>query len=117
MQQSDTIGQIHSIFTRHDRNYCIFSISGRAEVFLYYSHRSRPLRSLIFGRDFLDQLPQLMKSEEICIECGLGLSIAGGIALDSGDCVEWNCSIAETNRLLSRIMERLGEEGRWIELF
>jgi len=111
------IEKIHHIFVRHDRNYCIFSVIGREEKFLYYSHRSRPLRSLLFGRDFVDRLLQLMKNEELCIECGLGLSIAGGVALDSGDCVEWHCSIAEANRMLSKLKDVLGEQGRWIELF
>jgi hypothetical protein len=71
----------------------------------------------MFGRDFLDKLSQLMKNEELCIECGLGLSIVGGIALDSGDCIEWNCSTAEANRVLAGLRDRLGDEGQWIELF
>jgi hypothetical protein len=117
MSQSVTIGKIHRVFARHDRNYCIFSVTGRDEKFLYFSHRSRPLRSLMFGRDFVGKLPQLMKNEELCIECGLGLSIAGGVALDSGDCVEWHYTIAEANRMLSKLKDVLGEQGRWIELF
>ena len=94
-------------------SYCIFSVTGRDEDFLYYSHTSRPLRSLMFGRDFVGKLPQLMKNEELCIECGLGLSIAGGVALDSGDCVEWHCSIAEANRMLSKLKEMLGRA--WVD--
>jgi hypothetical protein len=117
MSNPVVIEKIHSIFVRHDRNYCIFSVIGRDEKFLYYSHRSRTLRSLIFGRDFVDSLPQLMKNEELCIECGLGLSITGGVALDSGDCVEWHYTIAEANQMLSKLKDVLGEQGRWIELF
>lgn len=111
------IEKIHSIFVRHDRNYCIFSVTGNVDEFLYYSHRSHPLRSLMFGRDFVVNLPQLMKNEELCIECELGLSIAGGVALDSGDCVEWHYTIAEANRMLLKLKDVLGEQGRWIELF
>jgi hypothetical protein len=111
------IEKIHCIFVRHDRNYCIFSVTGNGDDFLYYSHRSHPLRSLMFGRDFVVNLPQLMKNEELCIECGLGLSIVGGVALDSGDCVEWHYTIAEANRMLLKLKEILGEKGGWIELF
>jgi hypothetical protein len=56
-----------------------------------------------------------MKNEEICIECGLGLSIAGCVALDCGDCVEWHYTIAEANRTLSKLKDVLGEQGKWIE--
>jgi hypothetical protein len=70
----------------------------------------------MFGRDFVVNLPQLMKNEELCIECELGLSIAGGVALDSGDCVEWHYTIAEANRMLLKLKDVLGEQGRWIEL-
>lgn len=108
---------IHRIFSRHDRQYCIFSVNGRDEEFLYYSHRSRPLRSLMFGRDFLGQLPRLMEKEDLCIECGLGLLVAGGIALDSGDCIAWHCPVEEANRVLDGLKEKLGDEGQWIELF
>jgi hypothetical protein len=71
----------------------------------------------VFGRDFVGQIPQLIKNEELCIECGLGLSVAGGVVLDRGDCTEWHYSVAEANLLLSELMKRLGEQGRWIELF
>ena len=111
------IGKIHSIFVRHDRNYYIFSVTGRDKMFLYYSHRSRPHRALVFGRDFVGKLPPLMKNEELCIECGLGLSVAGGVALDGGDCMAWHCSIEEANRVLLKLKDVLGEQGRWIELF
>jgi hypothetical protein len=117
MPHSVTIGKIHRVFARHDRQYCIFSVTARDKEFLYYSHTSRPLRSLMFGRDFLGQLPRLMENEDLCIECGLGLSVAGGVALDSGDCVAWHCSIAEANRVLAGLRERLGDQGKWIELF
>ena len=110
------IEKIHHIFVRHDRNYCVALIHN-GDKFLYFSHRSRPLRSLIFGRDFWTDSLSCMKNEELCIECGLGLSIAGGVALDSGDCVEWHYTVEEANRVLAPLKERLGEGGRWIELF
>ena len=111
------IEAIHQTFSRHDRQYCIFSVTGRNEEFLYYSHISRPLRSLMFGRNFLDQLPPLMEKEDLCIECGLGLSVTGGVALDNGDRIAWHCSVEEANLVLKGLKKRLGVEGRWIELF
>jgi len=117
MASTPMIQTIHQIFSRHDRMYCIFSVNGRDEEFLYYSHMSRPLRSLMFGRNFLGQLPRLMENGDLCIECGLGLSVAGGIALDNGDKIAWNCTVGEANRVLTGLSERLGAEGKWIELF
>jgi hypothetical protein len=108
---------IHQTFSRHDRQYCVFSIAGRKEEFLYYSHISRPLRSLIFGRNFLGQLPRLMEKEDLCIECGLGVSVAGGVALDGGDYIAWHCTLVEANRVLAALREKLGEGGQWIALF
>lgn len=104
-------------FTRHDRRYCIFSAPGRNGEFLYYSHGSRPLRSLMFGRDFLGQLPRLLENADLCIECGLGLLVEGGVALDSGDLIAWHCTIEDANRVLAGLKERLGETGQWIEFF
>ena len=111
------IEAIHQTFSRHDRRYCIFSVAGRNEVFLYYSHMSRPLRSLMFGRNFLDQLPRLMEKEDLCIECGLGLSVTGGVALDNGDRIAWHCTIGEANHILKGLKYRLGDEGQWIKMF
>ena len=111
------IEKVHSIFVRHDRNYCIFSVHNSADTFVYFSHSSQPLRSLFFGKDFLKKIPELLENRDLCIECGLGLSVAGGVALDSGDCVEWHYTIAEANRMLSKIKDVLGEQGKWIELF
>ena len=117
MASKPMIQTIHQTFSRHDRQYCIFSVTGRDEVFLYYSHMSRPLRSLMFGRNFLGQLPRLMEKEDLCIECGLGLSVAGGVALDDGDKIAWHFTVEEANRVLTDLRERLGAEGQWIELF
>lgn len=111
------ISSVHSVFFRHDRKYCIFAVAGRDDDFLYYSHTSLPLRSLMFGKNFPDQLPGLMEREELCIECGLGLSINGGVALDAGDLIAWHCTVEEANRILVALKENLGEEGRWIEPF
>ena len=117
MASQPMIQTIHQTFSRHDRQYCIFSIAGRDEEFLYYSHMSRPQHSLIFGRNFLGQLPRIMEKEELCIECGLGLSVAGGVVLDYGDKIAWHCTEGEANRVLAALSERLGAEGRWIESF
>jgi hypothetical protein len=111
------IKAVHQTFSRHDRQYCIFSVAGTDEEFLYYSHMSRPLRSLISGRGFAGMVPRLMENEDLCIEFGLGVSVAGGIALDNGDFIAWHCSVKEANRMLAVLRERLGAEGQWIELF
>jgi hypothetical protein len=111
------IEKIYSIFVRHDRNYCIFSVHNSADTYVYFSHLSQPLRSFIFGKDFLEKIPELLENRDLCIECGLGLSVAGGVALDSRDCVEWHYTIAEANRVLLKLKNVLGEQGIWIELF
>lgn len=117
MASTIVIQAIHKTFTRDDRRYYMFTVIGRDEEFLYYSHLSRPLRSLMIGRNFTGQLPRLMEKEGLCIECGLGLSMAGGVALDNGDLIEWGCSIEEANRVLTSLKAILGDEGQWIELF
>ena len=117
MTASPEIRKIHTTFSRHERRYCIFSVAGRDEEFLYYSHCERPLCSLMFGRDFLCQLPKLMEKEDLCIECGLGLSVAGGVARDDGDLIAWLCTVEEANRVLESLKKQLGDQGRWITLF
>ena len=117
MSPRPVIQHIHPVFSRHDRRYCIFSVNGRDEEYLYYSHMSRPLRSLMFGRDFVSQMPRIRENEDLCIECGLGLSVAGGIAHDNGDCIAWHYSVEEANRVLDCLKGKLGDEGKWIELF
>lgn len=117
MTKPATIGTIHHSFSRHDRNYCIFSVSGSDYEFLYYSHVSRPLSSLMVGRNFHLKLPQLMENKSLCIECGMGLSVTGGVALDDGDLIAWHCSPDEANRVLTALIQKMGNDGRWIELF
>jgi len=117
MAASPGIRSIHVTFERHERRYCIFSLKSSDEDLLYYSHQSRPLRSLMHGKDFTGQLPELMKNGDLCIECGLGLSIQGGVALDNGDLLAWNCTVEEANAILVALKESLGENGDWIMLF
>ena len=109
--------RIHSLFDRHERRYCFFSLQGDDNTFLYFSHREKPLYSIVYGRSFLETLPGLLENDNLCIECGLGLSVAGGVALDSGDCAAWNCTVEQANLVLTGLKEHLGETGRWIELF
>jgi len=111
------IQEIYITCTRHDRKYVFFSVTGRDEEFLYYSHMFHPLRSLLFGRDFIARLPQLVENEDLCIECGLGLSVQGGVTLDNGDFIEWHCPVKEANRILAGLNERLGDDGHWVVLF
>lgn len=105
------------LFSRQDRQYCLFRVAGRDEDFLYFSHRYRPLRSLMIGRDFTARVSRLMKDEALCIECGLGLSVIGCVVLDNGDCITRQCTVEEANRVLTDLKEWLGAEGQWIELF
>jgi hypothetical protein len=104
-------------FHRHDRRYCIFMAEGREEEFLYCSYHSLPLRSLVFGRDLTGAVSGLLEDEALCIECGLGGSVGGGVSNDGGNCIAWHFSIGEANRLLTALRERIGEDGQWIELF
>jgi hypothetical protein len=116
--QNPVIGTIHDTFSRHDRRYCLFSVAGRDDDLLYYSHRSKPLRSLMFGKDFSGRIPSIIQhDEDLCVECGLGLAVAGGVALDNGDLLAWNFSAEEANRILASLKDRLGKEGEWIVLF
>lgn len=111
------ISSIHERFFRHGKQYCLFSIAGRDHEFIYYSHESLPLRSLMFGSGFADKVTDLMKREDLCIECGLGLSSAGGVVFDTGDLRAWNCAVSEANGILVALRDHLGEDGQWIELF
>jgi hypothetical protein len=116
--QNPVIGKIHDTFLRHDRRYCLFSVAGRADEFLYYSHRSKPLRSLMFGKDFTGRIPSIIQNDEnLCVECGLGLAVAGGVALDGGDLIAWNFTTDEANRILISLKEHLGKKGEWFVLF
>jgi hypothetical protein len=117
MAAMSAIRAVHCLFSRHERRYCIFSVSGRNEDFLYYSHTSNPLRALMFGVDFTGKLPGLLNNEDLCIECGLGLSVKGGVALDKGDCIAWYCTVEEANAVLASLKEHLGNDRGWIELF
>lgn len=98
-------------FHRHDRRYCVFRPEGREEEFLYSSPGSRPLRSLVSGRDLTRPVSGLMQDEALCIECGLGGLGGGGVSPDGGDRIVWHFSLDEANRLLTALRERMGEEG------
>ncbi|MFA4875834.1 MAG: hypothetical protein WC586_00345 [Methanoregula sp.] len=117
MRHGSGIRTVHYHFNRHNRRYCLFSLEGDDKDFLFFSHTKKPLRSLVFGRNFQKKLPGLMEDKNLCIECGLGLSVAGGVALDSGECIAWNCTVEQANHVLTCLREHLGDEGPWIELF
>ncbi|NLD56673.1 MAG: hypothetical protein GX651_00885, partial [Methanomicrobiales archaeon] len=55
MKMLHPITAVHRRFVRDERRYCLFSVAGKKDDFLYYSHMHRPLRSLMFGDGFLDQ--------------------------------------------------------------
>jgi hypothetical protein len=71
----------------------------------------------MFGNNFIAQLLQLMEKEDLCIGCGLGFSVKGGVALDNGDLIAWNCKAEEANQIRGGLKEKLGEDGQWIEVF
>jgi hypothetical protein len=112
-----TTARVYHLFERHGRRYCFFSLFGNDDTFLYFSHTEKPLRSIVYGRGFLEKLPALLENEDLCIECGLGLAIAGGIALDGNEIVDHGCSAEEANRILLLLAEHLGDQGLWIEQF
>lgn len=117
MQPLLRIRDIRGSFFRHDRWYCLFRIEGRDEDFLYYSHTTRPLRSLMFGTGFFTRLPDLMENDDLCIECGMGPAVAGGVALDNGDIVAWNCTVDEANQILAGLRVSSGEDETRIQSF
>ena len=99
---------------RDDRDCCLFSPAGSHHDFLYFSHRDRALRALFYGDGFIDEIPRLLQEPGLCIECGLGLRIIGGVSLDGPDCIAWNCSRDAANRILAGLMRCMGEEGGFI---
>ena len=117
MPADPVIRAVHRTFFRHDRWYCIFSLVGRDADFLYYAHTSRPLRSLMFGKDFQERLPELMEKEDLCIECGLGLAVAGGVALDGEDLIAWNCTVEEANTILDSLQSVVNEREKVLGRF
>lgn len=109
---------LHRRFFRHDRDYCIFSIEGKPYEFLYFSHREKDLRSLFYGSGFLDTIPQIEQEKpDLCIECGLGTRIKGGVSLDEGDIVSWHCSSKKANGILLALCNILGDDEGWIRTF
>lgn len=95
-------------FFRHDRNYWIFSLTDNPYTFLYFSHTKRDLRSLFYGTGFLDEIPRLQEKPDLCIECGLGTRIRGGVSLDSGEVAAFHCNRKSANRLIGKLRERSG---------
>jgi hypothetical protein len=58
-----------------------------------------------------------MEKEDLCIECGLGLAVAGGVALDDGDLIVWTFTVEDANRILTVLQQTLGEEGVGLKPF
>ena len=114
---SPPVVRIHSLFDRHERRYCFFSLEGDENTFLYFSHQEKTLYSLVYGKNILEKLPGLLENNSLCIECGLGLAIAGGVALDGNEAVDHGCSAEVANRILHDLREEMGPEGSWIRFF
>jgi hypothetical protein len=101
-------------FFRHDRNYWIFSLTGNPYMFLYFSHTRKDLRSLFYGTGFLDKIPRLKEKPDLCIECGLGTRIRGGVSLDNGEVVTFHCNRDSANRLIGKLRKSSGSPELWI---
>jgi len=114
---SPVIRRIYGTFIRHGRWYCFFSVEGQTADYVYYSDRSMATRSLLSGKDFGGQLPELMKKEDQCIECGLGITVERGIILENREQNIWHFSAEEANAILTSLKQYLGAEGTWIRLF
>jgi hypothetical protein len=56
-------------------------------------------------------LPYLVEKEDLCIECVMGLSTTGRVALDNGDYFAWHYSVEKANLILDALRENLGAEG------
>ena len=115
--QSFQIGTVYETFSRDERDYCIFSLADSSHTFIYFSHTSRPLRSLFYGNGFLERVKALPEKSGICLECSLGTAISGGVSMDGKDSVAFNCSVDKANQILVSLKEHLGEEGSWIDCF
>jgi hypothetical protein len=100
------ISDIFMEFTRHERRYYVFSVNDSPFTFLYFTHlRERSLRALFYGEDFLPAIRTLWKNEQICIECGLGTRIKGGVSLDRDELVASGFSTEEANKLIEQLKE------------
>jgi hypothetical protein len=117
MSPTGEIQEILMQFSHNDREYCIFSLQDTPDMYLYFSHRERPLRALFFGKDFRDEITRLAQQSDICIECGLGTRIHGGISLDGADSVSMNISLEEANVIITLLKNRLNPGGEWIAPF
>ncbi len=117
MMRPDDLMNVLRLFSRHDRDYCIFSFCGSPHSFLYFNHRNKDVRALFYGSGFLDEIPHIEQNPDHCIECGLGSRIQGGVSLDSGDIVTWHCTVQAANKILARLVAKCGDDGTWIEFF
>ncbi len=102
-------------FTRHDRNYWVFSIPSNPHTFLYFSHRKKDLRALFYGMGFKEEIPRIEQEPDLCIECGLGTLIKGGVSLDGGDVVDFNCERETANRIIGQLRKQGDGPGALIQ--
>jgi hypothetical protein len=112
------VSEINRQFTHHGRRYYLFSVYEDPSSFLYFCRlEGLPLRSLIFGDDFDAALPSMMKDESICIECGLGAKIKGGISVDGDMLVEFTMTREQANQLLDDLRRLLPEDDAFLQPF
>lgn len=105
-------------FARHEREYWVFTLGNGPEEFLYFSHRTCDLRSLLYGSGFFEEILRIEEEKpHLCIECGLGTRIRGGVSLDGGEIVVWNCSVPSANEILKDLREKCGNDERRMKGF
>ena len=102
------VKEIHSIFTLKLRKYIIFSLKNDDRIFLYFIHRKRPIKGLLYGRNFLGDIPKILEDPSVdCLECNLASQITGGVSFEDGDIIENNMSIEECNEILTELKKEL----------
>ena len=112
------VKEIHSIVTLKLRKYIIFSLKNDDRIFLYFIHRKRQIKGLLYGHDFLGKIPGLLKDPSIdCLECELGSQIMGGVSFEDQEIIENNMSIEECNEILTELKKELIISNDMVQLF
>ncbi|TFG23102.1 MAG: hypothetical protein EU533_03545 [Promethearchaeota archaeon] len=113
------VKEIHSIVTLKLRKYIIFSLKNEDRIFLYFIHRKRPTKGLLYGHGFLGEIHGLLQDPSIdCLECQLGPHIMGGVSYEeNGEIIENNMSVEECNEILTELKKELIISNDMVQLF
>ncbi len=103
--------RVLSEFTRENKIYLLFTLKSTEKKehsfqYLYFSKPGGAIASLLFGKDFRSKITNLLQQKDSCIECSLGVDIAGGISKDSGEVVEHGMTIKRANEILKKLQEK-----------